>query len=85
MKFRFRYGRRTTILLMIFLEVPIPIAAAFATSYWTYVGLFVVGGLFFPALYQQPFILALELMPPGQRNNSGMIIFQYGNYFRSLK
>ncbi|CAB3244964.1 unnamed protein product [Arctia plantaginis] len=69
-----RYGRRTTILLMIFLEVPLPIAAAFATSYWTYVGLFIVGGLFFPALYQQPFILALELMPPGQRNNSGIVV-----------
>lgn len=69
-----RYGRRPTILLMIVLEVPLPIAAAFVTSYWTYVGLCIVSGLFFPALYQQPFILALELMPPGQRNHAGIVV-----------
>ncbi|XP_075985542.1 organic cation transporter 1-like [Anticarsia gemmatalis] len=69
-----RYGRRPTIIVMIILEVPLPIAAAFITSYWTYVGLFVVSGLFFPALYQQPFILALELMPPGQRNYTGIVV-----------
>lgn len=68
-----RYGRRPTILLMVFLEVPLAIASCFATSFWTYVGLRVAGGLFFPALYQLPFILALELMPPGQRNHTGNI------------
>ncbi|KAH9640156.1 hypothetical protein HF086_018398 [Spodoptera exigua] len=67
----YRYGRRPTILLMVFLEVPLAIASSFATSFWTYVGLRVAGGLFFPALYQLPFILALELMPPGQRNHTG--------------
>ncbi|XP_035452277.2 beta-alanine transporter [Spodoptera frugiperda] len=69
-----RYGRRPTILLMVFLEVPLAIASSFATSFWTYVGLRVAGGLFFPALYQLPFILALELMPPGQRNHTGIVV-----------
>ncbi|CAH0596866.1 unnamed protein product [Chrysodeixis includens] len=69
-----RYGRRPTILLMVFLEVPLAIASSFAKSYWTYVGLRVAGGLFFPALYQLPFILALELMPPGQRNQTGIVV-----------
>uniref|UniRef100_A0A2A4K7U9 Major facilitator superfamily (MFS) profile domain-containing protein n=1 Tax=Heliothis virescens TaxID=7102 RepID=A0A2A4K7U9_HELVI len=69
-----RYGRRPTILLMVFLEVPLAIASSFAKSYWVYVGLRVAGGLFFPALYQLPFILALELMPPGQRNHTGIVV-----------
>lgn len=69
-----RYGRRPTILLMIFLEVPLAISASFATTYWTYIVLRVAGGLFFPALYQLPFILALELMPPGRRNIAGIVV-----------
>ncbi|KAJ0171616.1 hypothetical protein K1T71_013166 [Dendrolimus kikuchii] len=69
-----RYGRRPTILLMIFLEVPIAISASFATSYWAYVTLRVIGGLFFPALYQLPFILALELMPPKRRTYAGIVV-----------
>nr|XP_049701537.1 beta-alanine transporter [Helicoverpa armigera] len=69
-----RYGRRPTILLMVFLEVPLAIASSFAKSYWAYVALRVAGGLFFPALYQLPFILALELMPPGHRNHTGIVV-----------
>ncbi|XP_060807290.1 organic cation transporter 1 [Amyelois transitella] len=69
-----RYGRRPTILLMIFLEVPLAIAAAFPGSYWTYVVLRVVAGLFFPALYQLPFVLALELMPPSKRTYTGIVV-----------
>ncbi|KAJ2940914.1 hypothetical protein O0L34_g10175 [Tuta absoluta] len=69
-----RYGRRPTILLMIFLEVPIAIASSFPNNYWTYIALRVFGGLFFPALYQQPFILALELMPPTKRNKAGIVV-----------
>ncbi|GBP20912.1 Organic cation transporter 1 [Eumeta japonica] len=69
-----RYGRRPTILLMIFLEVPLAIAAAFSTDYITYTSLRVVSGLFFPALYQLPFILALELMPPSRRTYTGIVV-----------
>ncbi|KPJ19743.1 Organic cation transporter 1 [Papilio machaon] len=69
-----RYGRRTTILLMICLEVPLAIATAFPDSYTTYIFLRIIGGLFFPALYQQPFILALELMPPSRRPNVGIVV-----------
>ncbi|CAH2097932.1 unnamed protein product [Euphydryas editha] len=67
-----RYGRRPTILLMILLEVPLAIAASFPGNYWTYIALRVAGGLFFPALYQLPFILALELMPPCRRTYTGI-------------
>ncbi|XP_063833802.1 beta-alanine transporter-like [Ostrinia nubilalis] len=69
-----RSGRRPTILLMILLEVPLAIAAAFPNNYWTYVALRIAGGLFFPALYQQPFILALELMPPRSRTYTGIVV-----------
>ncbi|XP_038218570.1 beta-alanine transporter-like [Zerene cesonia] len=69
-----RYGRRPTILLMIFLEVPISIATSFSGNYWIYSGLRILCGLFFPALYQLPFILALELMPPAKRTNAGIVV-----------
>ncbi|CAH0717998.1 unnamed protein product, partial [Brenthis ino] len=69
-----RYGRRPTILLMIVLEVPLSIAAAFPWNYWVYIALRVAGGLFFPALYQLPFILALELMPPSRRTYTGIVV-----------
>ncbi|CAK1543406.1 unnamed protein product [Leptosia nina] len=69
-----RYGRRPTIILMIFLQVPLSIATSFPGSYWTYIVLRIFCGLFFPALYQLPFILALELMPPAQRTNAGIVV-----------
>ncbi|CAG4952112.1 unnamed protein product [Parnassius apollo] len=75
-----RYGRRPTILLMISLEVPLAIAASFSNSYTTYIVLRVLGGLFFPAMYQLPFILALELMPPARRTHAGIIV---GMFFAS--
>ncbi|CAH2057428.1 unnamed protein product, partial [Iphiclides podalirius] len=61
-------------LLMIYLEVPLAIAASFPTSYPAYIGIRMVSGLFFPAMYQLPFILALELMPPAQRTNAGIVV-----------
>lgn len=70
-----RYGRRPTILLMILLEVPLAIGAAFSGSYGAYTALRVAGGLFFPALYQLPFILALEIMPPKRRTYTGEKIY----------
>ncbi|VVC99968.1 unnamed protein product [Leptidea sinapis] len=69
-----RYGRRPTILLMIFLLVPITIATSFPGNYLTYIVLRIIGGLFFPAMYQLPLILALELMPPAKRTNAGIVI-----------
>ncbi|CAG9792842.1 unnamed protein product [Diatraea saccharalis] len=69
-----RYGRRPTILLMILLEVPLAIAASFPNTYWSYAAIRIAGGLFFPALYQQPFILALELMPPKKRPHTGIVV-----------
>ncbi|CAF4874063.1 unnamed protein product [Pieris macdunnoughi] len=69
-----RYGRRPTILLMIILQVPLSIATSFPGNYWIYVVLRIFCGLFFPALYQLPFILALELMPPAQRTNAGIVV-----------
>ncbi|XP_059061335.1 uncharacterized protein LOC131854220 [Achroia grisella] len=69
-----RYGRRPTILLMIYLEVPLAIAASFPTSYWSYIAVRVVSGLFFPALYQLPFVLALELMPTPRRTYTGIVV-----------
>lgn len=69
-----RYGRRPTILLMIFLEVPLAIGVSFVRSYTAYTALRVLCGLFFPALYQLPFILALEIMPPKKRTYTGIVV-----------
>ncbi|KOB68785.1 Organic cation transporter [Operophtera brumata] len=54
--------------------LPLAIAASFSTTYWGYAALRVAGGLFFPALYQLPFILALELMPPNKRTYTGIVV-----------
>ncbi|XP_058789832.1 organic cation transporter 1-like [Phymastichus coffea] len=69
-----KWGRRTSFLAIIFFEVIFSIATSFSPNYVVYTALRTVNGLFFPAIYQIPFILALELMGPRYRTFAGMVI-----------
>ncbi|XP_011504395.1 PREDICTED: organic cation transporter 1-like [Ceratosolen solmsi marchali] len=69
-----KWGRRTAFLAIIFLEVIFSIATSFSPNYVVYTALRTINGLFFPAIYQIPFILALELMGPRYRTFAGMVI-----------
>ncbi|XP_037077485.1 carcinine transporter-like [Pollicipes pollicipes] len=69
-----KWGRRTAIVAILALEIPMAIVSAFSTSYTMYTALRFVVGLTFPALYQIPFILSLEMMGPSYRTFAGMII-----------
>jgi hypothetical protein len=52
-----RWGRRTSFFIILFLEVNLSILTAFSPNYLVYTVLRTVNGLFFPAIYQIPFIL----------------------------
>jgi hypothetical protein len=53
----FRWGRRTSFFIILFLEVNLSILTAFSPNYIVYTILRTINGLFFPAIYQIPFIL----------------------------
>ncbi|XP_046415882.1 organic cation transporter 1-like [Neodiprion fabricii] len=72
-----KWGRRTAFFAILFLEVIISIATSFSPNYVIYTALRTVNGLFFPAIYQIPFILALELMGPRYRTFAGMVICMF--------
>ncbi|KAL2749012.1 organic cation transporter 1-like isoform X1 [Vespula maculifrons] len=72
-----KWGRRTAIFAILFLEVIFSIATSFSPNYVIYTALRTVNGLFFPAIYQIPFILALELMGPRYRTFAGMVICMF--------
>ena len=50
------------------------IATCFAPDYTTFTVLRTINGLNFPALFQIPFILCLEIMAPAHRTMAGMMI-----------
>ncbi|XP_043271399.1 organic cation transporter 1-like [Venturia canescens] len=72
-----KWGRRTAFFAILFLEVIFSIATSFSSDYVVYTALRTVNGLFFPAIYQIPFILALELMGPRYRTFAGMVICMF--------
>ncbi|XP_076389828.1 organic cation transporter 1 isoform X1 [Megachile rotundata] len=72
-----KWGRRTAFFAILFLEVILSIATSFSPNYVIYTVLRTVNGLFFPAIYQIPFILALELMGPRYRTFAGMVISMF--------
>ncbi|XP_054003663.1 organic cation transporter 1-like isoform X1 [Hylaeus anthracinus] len=72
-----KWGRRTAFFAILFFEVIISIATSFSPNYVIYTALRTVNGLFFPAIYQIPFILALELMGPRYRTFAGMVICMF--------
>lgn len=72
-----KWGRRTAFFAILFLEVIFSIATSFSPNYVIYTALRTVNGLSFPAIYQIPFILALELMGPRYRTFAGMVICMF--------
>ncbi|XP_015430764.1 PREDICTED: organic cation transporter 1-like [Dufourea novaeangliae] len=72
-----KWGRRTAFFAILFLEVIFSIATSFSPNYVIYTALRTVNGLFFPAIYQIPFILALEMMGPRYRTFAGMVICMF--------
>ncbi|XP_072757525.1 organic cation transporter 1 [Anoplolepis gracilipes] len=72
-----KWGRRTAFFAILFLEVIFSIATSFSPNYVIYTALRTVNGLFFPAIYQIPFILALEIMGPRYRTFAGMVICMF--------
>lgn len=72
-----RWGRRTAFLSTLVLMVWVSILTAFSPNYFVYTVLRTINGLFFPAIYQIPFILALELMGPRYRTFAGMVICMF--------
>ncbi|XP_067006278.2 carcinine transporter [Anabrus simplex] len=72
-----KWGRRTSFFSMLFIEVTLSILTAFSPNYVVYTVLRTLNGFFFPAIYQIPFILALELMGPSYRTFAGMVICMF--------
>ncbi|RZF41402.1 hypothetical protein LSTR_LSTR000116 [Laodelphax striatellus] len=69
-----RYGRRPALLLVLIPDVLISVMTCFSPNYMVYTLLRTLSGLFFPALYQISFVLALELVGHAQRTTIGVII-----------
>eukprot|EP00090_Calanus_glacialis_P012639 TRINITY_DN21241_c0_g1_i1.p1 TRINITY_DN21241_c0_g1~~TRINITY_DN21241_c0_g1_i1.p1 ORF type:complete len:616 (-),score=86.58 TRINITY_DN21241_c0_g1_i1:500-2347(-) len=69
-----RYGRRTAFFIMLAMEVVLSMALAFSPNYIVYTIIRTINGLTFPALFQIPFILCLEVMGPAYRTCAGMMI-----------
>lgn len=72
-----KWGRRTAFFAILFLEVIFSIATSFSPNYVIYTAMRTINGLFFPAIYQIPFILALEMMGPRYRTFAGMVICMF--------
>lgn len=53
----YRWGRRISFLLMIYMAVALSIGTAFSPNYNVYMAFRTINGLTFPALFQIPYIL----------------------------
>lgn len=69
-----RYGRRFAFFVMLFMAISLSVAIAFSPNYIVYTILRTINGLTFPALFQIPFILCLEVMGPAYRTGAGMML-----------
>ena len=72
-----RYGRRFAFFVILFMATSLSIAIAFSPNYIVYTVLRTINGLTFPALFQIPFILCLEVMGPAYRTGAGMMICMF--------
>ncbi|XP_032788170.2 organic cation transporter 1 isoform X1 [Daphnia magna] len=66
-----KWGRRISFLLMIYMAVMLSIATAFSPNYTVYMVFRAINGLTFPALFQIPYILVMELVGPEFRTFAG--------------
>ena len=70
----YRIGRKIALFAMIGLFLPLSIGTCFAPDYTTYTVLRSINGLNFPALFQIPLIICLEILAPSSRPMAGMMI-----------
>ena len=70
----FRYGRRTSFFLLLTIEVFLSLVTCFSPNYVVFTVIRTLNGFTFPALFQIPFILCLEVMGPAYRTFAGMMI-----------
>jgi len=69
-----KYGRRSSFFIMLFMEVALSISLVFSPNYSFYTIIRTINGLTFPALFQIPFILCLEILGPAYRTMAGMML-----------
>jgi len=69
-----KYGRRFSFFTLLIMEVTLSIVVAFSPNYLVYTVVRTINGLTFPALFQIPFILCLEILGPAYRTMAGMML-----------
>lgn len=69
-----KYGRRLAFFSNLILCVTLPFASAFSPNYACYIFLRFLVGFTFPATFQTPFIIVMELTSPRYRTAFGMML-----------
>nr|XP_037283245.1 beta-alanine transporter-like isoform X2 [Rhipicephalus microplus] len=80
-----RWGRKKSFLLTIAVSLVGGIGAAFPVTYEGYIAWRGVVGMTYPAIFQTPFIMSMEIMSPEKRTFAGMFVCAiYGVALMSL-
>lgn len=80
-----RWGRKKSFLLVIVVSLVGGIGAAFPVTYEGYIAWRGVVGMTYPAIFQTPFIMCMEIMSPEKRTFAGMFVCAiYGVALMSL-
>lgn len=69
-----RWGRKLAFFLVLGLEVFFAVCCTFPPNYEVYTAFRTLLGLTFPAIFQIPFIIGIELMGPQQRTFAGLVV-----------
>ncbi|XP_067132180.1 uncharacterized protein [Centruroides vittatus] len=69
-----KYGRRPAFFAMLIIHLIFGILACFPPNYTFYIVYRFMIGTCYPSLFQLPFIMVLELISPGKRAQSGMVL-----------
>ncbi|XP_065282847.1 beta-alanine transporter-like isoform X1 [Dermacentor albipictus] len=69
-----RWGRKKSFLLTIVVSLVGGIGAAFPVTYEGYIAWRGVVGMTYPAIFQTPFIMSMEIMSPEKRTFAGMFV-----------
>ncbi|XP_064466982.1 beta-alanine transporter-like [Ornithodoros turicata] len=69
-----RFGRKPSLTAVILLNVVTGLLTSFTSSYEWYIAYRGIIGLTFPAIFQTPVIMGMELMSPDKRTFSGMLV-----------
>ncbi|XP_077503015.1 organic cation transporter protein-like isoform X1 [Amblyomma americanum] len=69
-----RWGRKKSFFLTIVVNVVGGIGAAFPATYEAYIAWRGIIGMVYPAIFQTPFIMSMEIMSPEKRTFAGMFV-----------